>query len=68
MRAAIGIVLKQSIKSFHIFNEYFLLPKIYPKLYIHHKNHITYLFMRINDSHVREKNFKGILICMLKVG
>ena len=26
IRAATGMVLKQSIKIFHIFNEYFLLP------------------------------------------
>jgi hypothetical protein len=46
--AQIGIILKQSLKVFHSFKLYLLLPNLII-CYTHHKNHIFYWLMNTRD-------------------
>ena len=59
--AAIGMLLKQSIKFFHSFSVNFLLPKC-QKMYINHKSHTFCWFQLIHDFLSIRKSFMDTLV------
>ena len=59
MTAAMGMVLKQSMKVFQSLRLNFRLPK-YLGLYTNHKIHRVCWFMRINGCLLIKRSFKGI--------
>ena len=67
MMAAIGIVLKQSVKVFHNFRENFLLPESTQE-YINRRSRITCWSMLTRGCLLRGKSFRGISTYSKKEG